>query len=82
MVAGFFGLDGIFVSKARNDTANSGQSASYSRVWGKNPNTSNTSFFGVTRVSGHHRIPVMTAHLAGGESQGADGIAEKGDRHV
>jgi hypothetical protein len=37
---------------------------------------------GVTRVSGHHRIPVMTAHLTGGESQGADGIAEKGDRHV
>jgi hypothetical protein len=32
--------------------------------------------------SGHHRIPVMTAHLTGGESQGADGIAEKGDRHV
>jgi hypothetical protein len=33
-------------------------------------------------VSGHHRDPVMTSHLNDGESQGADGFTEKGDRHV
>ncbi len=43
MVAKFFGLDGLLVSKARNDTANEGQTAAYSRIWGK--------FFGVARVS-------------------------------
>jgi hypothetical protein len=35
-----------------------------------------------SQVSGHHRDPVMTAHLTGGDSQGADGITKKGDRHV
>lgn len=43
MVAKFFGLDGLLVSKARNDLANEGQTANYQRIWGK--------FFGVTRVS-------------------------------
>lgn len=43
MIASFFGLDGLLVSKARYDTANEGQTASYSRIWGK--------FFGVTRVA-------------------------------
>jgi hypothetical protein len=43
MIAGFFGLDGLLVSKARKDTANEGQTASYSRIWGN--------YFGVTRVA-------------------------------
>jgi len=34
-LAGFFGWDGVLVSAARNDTANEGQTASYSRIWGK-----------------------------------------------
>ena len=34
-IAEFFGLDFILVSKARQDTANEGQTASYSRIWGK-----------------------------------------------
>lgn len=42
-VADFFGLDGILVSSARNDTANIGQTAAYSRIWGK--------FFGVAKVA-------------------------------
>lgn len=43
MIAKFFGLDGMLVCKARKDTANEAQTASYSRIWG--------SFFGVTRVA-------------------------------
>jgi hypothetical protein len=43
MVAKFFGLDGMLVSRAREDTANSGQTAAYSRIWGK--------YFGVARVA-------------------------------
>jgi hypothetical protein len=34
-VAGYFGLDGILVSRARHDTANEGQTAVYERIWGK-----------------------------------------------
>lgn len=41
--AEFFGLDEFHVGKARKDTANSGQTASYSRIWGNN--------FGVMRVA-------------------------------
>lgn len=43
MLAGWFGLAGILVGRARKDTANSGQTASYSRVWGKH--------FGIVRVA-------------------------------
>lgn len=43
MVAQFLGLDRILVSEARKDTANSGQTASYSRIWGD--------VFGVVRVA-------------------------------
>jgi hypothetical protein len=46
MIANFFGLDGIFVSKARQDTANEGQSASYARIWTQ----AGAKSFGVTRV--------------------------------
>jgi hypothetical protein len=42
-VAGYFGLKDILVSSARQDTANIGQTASYSRIWGK--------VFGIVRVA-------------------------------
>lgn len=42
-VAGYFGLDDILVGAARKDTANAGQTASYSRIW---PNS-----FGMVRVA-------------------------------
>lgn len=42
-IAEYFGLDGILVSKARSDSANEGQSASYGRIWNKS--------FGITRVA-------------------------------
>jgi hypothetical protein len=32
-VANFFGLDELYVCKAREDTANDGQTASYARIW-------------------------------------------------
>lgn len=35
MIAKFFGIDKMLVSRARQDTANEGQTASYSRIWGK-----------------------------------------------
>lgn len=43
MVAEFFRWDALLVSEARYDTANEGQTAAYSRIWGKN--------FGITRVA-------------------------------
>lgn len=43
MVAKFFGLSRILVGKARKDTANEGQNASYARVW--------SDVFGVVRVA-------------------------------
>ncbi len=43
MIAKFFGLDRILVGKARKDTANEGQTASYSRIW--------PDVFGVVRVA-------------------------------
>lgn len=43
MVAKFFGMDEILVGKARQDTANLGQTASYSRMWGEDS-------FGIVRV--------------------------------
>lgn len=43
MIAQFFGLDGILVAKSRKDTANEGQTASYSRIWGK--------YFAILRVA-------------------------------
>lgn len=42
-LAGLFGLDQLLIGASRYDTANSGQTASYSRIWGK--------FFGVCRVA-------------------------------
>ena len=42
-VANFFGWDDILVSDARQDTANEGQTAAYSRIWGK--------VFGLVRVA-------------------------------
>jgi hypothetical protein len=43
MLAGWFGLEKILVGKARKDTANRGQTASYSRIWGSDA-------FGIVRV--------------------------------
>lgn len=43
MIAGFFGLQSLLVGKARKDTANEGQTASYSRIW--------SDVFGVVRVA-------------------------------
>jgi hypothetical protein len=43
-VANWLGLDEIVVSEARKDTANPGQTASYSRIWP-------TNFFGIVRVA-------------------------------
>jgi hypothetical protein len=43
MLAGWFGMADILVGDARKDTANSGQTASYSRVW--------SNVFGVIRVA-------------------------------
>jgi len=43
MLAGWFGLDTILVGDARQDTANSGQTVSYSRIW--------SDVFGVVRVA-------------------------------
>jgi hypothetical protein len=45
-IASYFGIDGIFVSKAREDNTNIGQSATYGRIW-----SPTQSYFGVTRVS-------------------------------
>lgn len=42
LIARFFGLDDYLVGAAREDTANEGQSASYSRLWGD--------YFGLVRV--------------------------------
>lgn len=44
MIAGFFGISRLLVGKARSDTANSGQTVSYSRLWGSD-------YFGITRVA-------------------------------
>jgi hypothetical protein len=43
MIAKYFGLDELLVTEAEYDTANIGQSASYSRIWGN--------VFGVVRVA-------------------------------
>lgn len=43
MIAGFLGMNRLLVGKARKDTANEGQTASYSRVW--------SDVFGVMRVA-------------------------------
>ncbi|HEY1956702.1 MAG TPA: hypothetical protein VGH28_13875 [Polyangiaceae bacterium] len=43
MLAGWFDLDDILVAKGRQDTANSGQTAAFSRIW---PNC-----FGIARVA-------------------------------
>lgn len=42
-LAAYFELDDLLVGDCRQDTANDGQSASYSRIWGKN--------FGIVRVA-------------------------------
>ncbi len=42
MFSAFFEIDELLIGKARNDTANSGQTASYSRIW--------SNVFGVARV--------------------------------
>lgn len=47
-VAKYFGFDQILVSDARQDTANEGQTAAYSRIWGK--------VFGVLRVAARPTI--------------------------
>jgi hypothetical protein len=44
MLAKWFGLESILVGDAREDTANKGQTASYSRIWGSNT-------FGMVRVA-------------------------------
>jgi len=44
LVANFFGLDDLLIGRARQDTANIGQSASYSRIWGSD-------FFAVLSVA-------------------------------
>lgn len=42
--ARYFGLDDILIGRARQDTANSGQTASYSRIW-------STDFFAILRCA-------------------------------
>lgn len=42
-IAGFFGWDDLLIGAARQDTANSGQTASYGRIWGK--------YFGLVRAA-------------------------------
>lgn len=44
LVAGFFGLDDLLIGRAREDTANIGQTASYSRMW-------STDFFSILTVA-------------------------------
>jgi len=51
MIASFFGMSKLLVGKARQDTANEGQSASYSRIW--------TKCFGIARVA--RRPSIRTA---------------------
>jgi hypothetical protein len=62
MIASIFGLDEYLVGGAREDTANSGQTASYSDVWGKHlaivrvalrPSKRNASFSYTFRMQGH-----------------------------
>lgn len=43
-VAAFFGMDELYICKARHETANEGQTASYARMW-------NTDVFAVLRVA-------------------------------
>jgi len=43
MFAGFFGLDGLLIGKARQDSTNEATAATYSRVWGD--------VFGIVRVA-------------------------------
>lgn len=43
MIAKFFMLDGLLIGAARKDTANKGQTASYSRIW--------SDVFGIVRVA-------------------------------
>jgi len=60
-VARYFGMSRIVVGAARRDTANDGQAASYSRIWGKvfgvlrvarNPSRRNASFGYTFRLTG------------------------------
>lgn len=44
LVAKYFGLDEMLIGRAREDTANEGQTASYSRMW-------STDVFGIVRVA-------------------------------
>ncbi len=44
LVAQFFGLDDVLIGRAREDTANIGQTASYGRIW-------STDFFSIIRVA-------------------------------
>lgn len=44
LIAGWFGLDEILIGKARQDTANEGQTASYSRMW-------SSDFFAIVAVA-------------------------------
>jgi hypothetical protein len=53
-IASYLGLDEILVSAARKQTANEGQTASYSRIWGND--------FGIVRVSA--RPTKRSAHFA------------------
>ena len=54
IVAKYFGLDDILVGRAREDTANIGQTASYSRIW-------STDFFAILRVA--RRPTVRSLHF-------------------
>lgn len=53
-LAGIFGLDDILVGAARKQTSNEGQTAAYSRIWGK--------VFGIVRVA--KRPSKRCAHFA------------------
>jgi hypothetical protein len=54
LVAAMFGLDDILIGRARSDTANSGQTASYSRIW-------STDFFAILTVAA--RPTVRSLHF-------------------
>lgn len=44
LIANFFGFDDLLIARARQDTANSGQTAAYSRIWSSN-------IFGLVQVA-------------------------------
>lgn len=55
LIGNFFGFDDLLIGRARQDTANIGQTASYSRVW-------STDFFAIIQVA--TRVTTRCLHFA------------------